>query len=206
MIKTIIFDFGDVFINLDKEGAMSNALNIFNMKRLDEEMTMINSHYEKGFISTNDFITFYLEKFPSLSRKDIKNIWNYIIKDFPEYRLEFLKSIASKNNFNLMLLSNTNELHISFVKDQVPFYNDFKNQFDKFYLSHEIQLRKPERSIYEFVLNQNKLNPNECLFIDDTYENVETAKQLGIKTWHIDPTVDDIIHLFETCKSLFEHV
>ena len=46
MIKTLIFDFGDVFINLDKEGAMKNALNLFGLETFSDEMVAFNSLYE----------------------------------------------------------------------------------------------------------------------------------------------------------------
>jgi putative hydrolase of the HAD superfamily len=77
-------------------------------------------------------------------------------------------------------------------------YLRFKNCFDQFYLSHEIKMRKPDKSIYEFVLNENKLIAKHCFFIDDTKENTDAAKQLGIKTWNNDPKSEDIISLFYT--------
>ena len=46
MIKTLIFDFGDVFINLDKSGAMQNALDLFGLKNFDADMIAINIKYE----------------------------------------------------------------------------------------------------------------------------------------------------------------
>jgi len=71
MIKTIIFDFGDVFINLDKEGAMTNALEIFEMDELSEDLIAINALYEQGLLSTDEFIDFYRENFPKLSKQEI---------------------------------------------------------------------------------------------------------------------------------------
>ena len=74
-------------------------------------------------------------------------------------------------------------------------YERFKACFEQFYLSHEIKLRKPNTDIYEFVLQKNKLNPKETLFIDDTEENTEGAKKLGIKCWHLQVGLDDITDL-----------
>ena len=81
-IKTLIFDFGDVFINLDKKGAMQNALNLFNLETFESDMIEINILYEIGKISTSEFIEFYKSKFQNLNEADIINAWNYIIKDF----------------------------------------------------------------------------------------------------------------------------
>lgn len=202
-IKTIIFDFGDVFINLDKEGALANALALFNTKQFTEAMLKTNEDYEKGLITSDAFLQFYTNTFPHLSTQTIFDAWQFILKDFPKYRLEWLQQLKAQSNYNLILLSNTNALHINHIKKQIPFYNDFKNCFDAFYLSHEIGLRKPNTNIYEFVLKENNLKANECLFIDDTKENTDAANTLNIHTWNINPKTEDVVHLFTTKQHLF---
>ncbi|WP_445738627.1 HAD family hydrolase [Mariniflexile sp.] len=203
MIKTIIFDFGNVFINLDIEGAIQHTFNAFKMDALSEEMVAFNSFYEQGLISTEEFIEFYTENFPDIPEEELKTIWNVMLKDFPEHRLDFLKQLKATSKYKLILLSNTNELHIDWVKQHIAFYDEFKNCFDEFYLSHEINLRKPNRAIFDFVLNENKLIANECLFIDDNKDNCKTAAQLGIETWHINPETEDVSNLFKIKSGLF---
>ena len=203
MIKTLIFDFGDVFINLDKEGAMNHALELFKLDTFSEEMIAFNSLYEQGLISTEEFIDFYLENFPDLDEEDVLYAWNYILKDFPSHRLDFIQKLASEKKYKLILLSNTNTLHIDWIKDDVSFYEEFKKCFDVFYLSHEINLRKPNADIYQFVLSENNLTPETCLFIDDTEENTKAASKLGIHTWNIDPETEDVTNLFTIKKELF---
>ncbi len=203
MIKTIIFDFGDVFINLDKEGAMKNALELFKVDELSEELIAFNSFYEQGLIDTNEFIDFYLGNFPNISKQELIDTWNYIICDFPSKRLDFIQQLAKDKKYTLILLSNTNELHIDCIKKHISFYDDFKKAFNKFYLSHEIQLRKPNADIFQFVLDQNNLKPEECLFIDDTKENTDTASKLGFQVWNNDPKTEDVIDLFTIKKELF---
>ncbi len=203
MINTIIFDFGNVFINLDIPAAIEKTLEKLNVDSIPEEITAFNGLYEQGLITTNEFIDFYLENFPNLSKTDVINTWNYMLKDFPEHRLEFLKNLKDKNQYKLILLSNTNELHIDYIKENVPFYNTFKDCFNAFYLSHEIQLSKPNKDIYNFVLTENKLKAENCLFIDDNEDNITSAKTLGIKTWHITPYQEDVSTLFETQKQFF---
>lgn len=204
MIKTIIFDFGNVFINLDIEAAHKHALETFQIESLSEEMLGFNSFYEQGLISTDEFLEFYAENFPKLSKEALIDIWNFMLKDFPENRLNFLKTLHQSSNYKLILLSNTNELHINYVKEHVAFYQEFKNYFDAFYLSHEINLVKPNQDIFEFVLNKNKLKAEECLFIDDNEDNIKTANELKIGTWHIKPETEDVINLFDTKKDLFK--
>lgn len=196
MIDTLIFDFGDVFINLDKEGAMQNALNLFKLDTFEEDMTNTNILYEIGKISTEEFIAFYSSKFPHLTKQQLIDAWNFILRDFPKYRLEFLQKLAKEQRYKLILLSNTNDMHINFIKANVSFYEDFKNCFDQFYLSQEIHLRKPNRDIFDFVLDNNNLKPEQCFFVDDTKDNTDTAKSLGINVWNIDETKEDVINLF----------
>ncbi|MFD0962796.1 HAD-IA family hydrolase [Pseudofulvibacter geojedonensis] len=203
MIKNLLFDFGDVFINLDKQGAMQNALELFGIKEFSKDMIRINEQYEIGAISSEKFLEFYESKFPKLSRKEIINAWNYILKDFPIHRLAFIQQASKK--YRCFLLSNTNEIHIDWIKNDwgIELYNDFKSCFEQFYLSHEIGFRKPNKDIYEFVLHENKLNASETLFIDDTKENTDAAKKIGFNIWNNDPYKQDVVNLFSIKKELF---
>lgn len=203
MIKALIFDFGNVFLNLDLEKGVKDSLKQFNIKSFTEDMLDKNHQYEKGLISTEAFLEFYSNLFPQVSRQILINLWNSILKDFPKHRLKFLQNLASEKKYKLILVSNTNELHIDWVKKNIPIYNTFKNCFDAFYLSHEIGLRKPDKAIFEFVLNENQILANECLFIDDTNEHVLSASHLGIHTWNLDPITNDITELFTVKNHLF---
>lgn len=210
MIKALIFDFGDVFINLDKEGTIQRSKEVFGKDIITEAkdedniaIFEINNKYEKGEISTHEFISFYT-KLVNISETKAISLWNSLILNFPLHRLDFIKTLAEQKKYKLILLSNTNELHINHIKEHVSFYNEFKACFDAFYLSHEIGFRKPNANVYEFVLAQNNLNPEDCFFIDDTVENTESAKILGINTWHINPKEEDITQLFTKHQSHFE--
>lgn len=211
MIDTIIFDFGDVFINLDKKGTIARTKTMLGFDIITEAQNPlykhifnINDKYEKGLISTDHFLSFYEDLKEGITKEDVKNVWNSLLLDFPEYRLDFIKGLKSENRFKLILLSNTNDLHISWIKDNISFYNEFKCCFDAFYLSHEIHLRKPNQDIFKYVLENNDLNPNNTLFIDDTIENTNAASQLGIHVWNNNPETQDIVDLFEIKKHLFE--
>ena len=196
MIKNIIFDFGDIFINLDKEATYKEMAKL-GVSNISEEMIAVYHQYEKGLISTDEFVNFYHQKF-NISNESLKNAWNAILLDFPETRLAFLKELAESKKYRLFLLSNTNDLHISWIQDNwgMELYNEFKNYFEKFYLSHEINFRKPDNNIYEFVLRENKLVAEETLFVDDLEINTEAAKSLGIHVWNLIPGKEDVVELF----------
>ncbi len=202
MIEAIIFDFGDVFINLDKEGT-NRKLKELNITELPEAISETNKEYEQGFVTSNEIATHYQTHFPQLKEEDFLQSWNSMLLDFPEYRLKFIQKLSEEKNYKLILLSNTNHNHIAYIKEKVPFYEVFKNCFDAFYLSHEIGMRKPNPNIFEYVLDQHALKPENCLFIDDTKENTETADRLGFHIWNIEPTREDVIDLFTTKKDLF---
>ncbi|MCF8273137.1 MAG: HAD family phosphatase [Flavobacteriaceae bacterium] len=203
MIKNIVFDFGNVFLNLDIDGAIQNALKLFKLKKFPDEMIAINSLFEQGFMSSEEFIEFYSENFPNIPEEALIDNWNFMLKDFPKHRLDFLLDLKKSSKYKLILLSNTNEIHINWVKEHIPFYEDFKNCFDKFYLSHEIALRKPNAAIFEFVLKENNIVAKETLFIDDVLDNINSAKKLGYHVWHINAEKEDVTTLFKTKKDLF---
>ena len=74
-------------------------------------------------------------------------------------------------------------------------YYRFKACFEKFYLSHEIQLRKPNANCFKYVLDNNNLVASETLFIDDTAENTIAAAKLDIDVWNLIVGKEDITDL-----------
>ena len=195
MIKNIVFDFGDIFINLDKK-LFAEELQKIHISQESEEMLSILQQYEMGLVSTDKFLTFFEERL-HVSQDKLKRAWNSILLDFPKERLRFIQNLSESKKYRLFLLSNTNDLHISWIQKNwgMEQYNAFKICFEQFYLSHEINLRKPNNNIYEFVLTTNDLAPKETLFIDDTKENTDAAKALGIHIWNLKPGKEDVLEL-----------
>lgn len=196
MIKNIIFDFGDIFFNLDKS-ATAREMEKFGYQGPTQELRHLAETYEKGLLSSDVFLLRVQQTFPKATDRELIQAWNAILLDFPEYRLEFLENLVKEKQHRLFLLSNTNAMHIERVIHIMgkQRFRRFKDCFEQFYLSHEIHLRKPDTDIYRFVLQQNNLNGEETYFVDDTLENTETAAQLGIRTWHLKVGSEDIIDL-----------
>ncbi len=197
MIKNIIFDFGDIFINLDKQAVFREMERFGAKPEPTPELIGLSEIYEVGGISSDEFINQLTLVFPKAKPKDVIGSWNSILLDFPEYRLQFLEELAQENTHRLFLLSNTNAMHIERVIEimGIDKFDRFKNCFEKFYLSHEINLRKPNADIYQFVLDQNELIAEETIFVDDTKENTDAAEKLNIKCWHLQVGKEDIVHL-----------
>jgi len=108
-----------------------------------------------------------------------------MLLDLPKHRISLLKDLNKK--YDIYLLSNTNSIHISEFKNIMGYekYEVFYRLFKKVYYSHEIGFRKPNKEAFQLILDENNLNADEVLFIDDSPQHIEGAKNLGIKTYHL---------------------
>ncbi|MEN8789023.1 MAG: HAD family phosphatase [Flavobacteriaceae bacterium] len=196
MIKNIIFDFGDVFIDLDKE-ATSRMLIKLGFAGITPELMELFKAYETGRISTELFVEKAGKWVPGADEAQLRMAWNAILLDFPEYRLDFLKDLSGEERYRIFLLSNTNELHLERVMQKMGEvrYKRFLSCFEHCYFSHEVKMRKPDAEIFEYVLDRHRLLPDETLFIDDTQEHILSAAKLGIHTWHLKVGEEDIVSL-----------
>ena len=195
MIDTIIFDFGDIFINLDKE-ATPLALKKLGLKEWNSNLDALNLDFEKGKISEMEFIMGLQNYIPNASIHQIREAWNAILLDFPLYRLEFLQMLSQK--YRLFLLSNTDSIHIERFQHRagISFYRDFYQCFEKVYFSYELGMRKPDADIFEFVIKEHNLLLKNTLFVDDNLQNIESAEKLGLQVWHLQKGEEDVIDLF----------
>ena len=186
MIKNILFDFGDVFINLDKDATVRELANA-GYHEIDEELYPMIFSFEKGLLTSLEFVKMAQNYFPGIEEQDLIAAWNAIILDFPEPRLNFIKDLAASGKYRLFLLSNNNVLHIERAKEEMgeETYKRFRDCFEGFYLSHEMKMRKPDAEAFRTILKSHSLQPQETLFVDDTLQHIQSARTLGLKTWHL---------------------
>ena len=196
MIDTIIFDFGDIFINLDKEATIS-GLKKLGMTEWNSEFDRLNLLFETGDISHEDFLKGFQEQLPNASIEEILEAWNAVLLDFPLYRLEFLQMLSKK--YRLFLLSNTDSIHIETFENKsgTSFYSDFYQCFEKVYFSFEIGMRKPNPEVFKYLINKHELSPKRTLFVDDKKENTDSAAALGFHIWNLQVGKEDVVDLFE---------
>lgn len=195
MINTIIFDFGDVFMNLDKNASLE-ALKKLGLQSWDEEIDKVNQQFEKGKISEVQFMIEMKKIIPNASIDDIREAWNSVLLDFPLNRLEFLQKLSHK--YRLFLLSNTDEIHIAKFEHRVgmTFAREFYQCFEKIYFSFEIGHRKPEPEAFNFIIKKHELAPKRTLFIDDKKTNTDIAASLGMHVWNLQVGQEDVTDLF----------
>ena len=189
-IKNIILDLGGVIINLDIQQPFDAFKKLFADNYLEieaafKEVNLFNK-FEVGKVTAEEFILFFLNRHPNLTPKQVVAIWNSMLLDIPKERIVLIRKLALK--YNVFLLSNTNEIHLTQINNYLfDTYGitSINSLFKKAYFSHEVGFRKPDSEIFKFVLNENKLNPSETLFIDDSIEHIQSAQQLGIQTKHL---------------------
>ncbi|HTB52839.1 MAG TPA: HAD family phosphatase [Ferruginibacter sp.] len=187
-IKNIIFDLGGVLLNIDYSKT-ATAFQQLGFENFDELFSQFkaNELFEKletGDISEELFYQEVQKYAPNkVDQKDIYIAWNAMLLDFRKSSLDFIDAI--KDKYRLFLLSNTNIIHLTAFKE--IFQKEIgkpslDGYFIKSYYSHEINLRKPYKNIYAFVLQDGDMKAEETLFIDDSYNNIATAKDMGIQT------------------------
>ena len=196
MIEAIIFDFGDVFIDLNKQ-AIDTEFRKLGLTAWHDDLDALNKKYEIGKIDELEFMEGFQKHLPNVGLVEIRAAWNSILGDFPLYRLEFLQMISSK--YRLFLLSNTDHTHIEKFEhnEGQTFARDFYSCFEKVYFSYEIGIRKPDENAFKYVINNHNLNPKKTLFVDDKKENTDMAEKLGFQVWNLQPGIDDVVELFD---------
>ena len=196
MIKNIVFDLGGIFVDLD-QGATLRELAKLGFREVTPEIHALFTAYEIGQISTDTFLDNASRMAGITDSASIVASWNSIIVGFPESRLNFLKELAKRNDFNLFLMSNTNALHLSRVEEVLgkEKFREFQSQFSRCYYSHTSGLRKPDAGFFLKILEENGLVPGETLFIDDTAGHIQSAGALSINTWHLIPGKEEITQL-----------
>lgn len=199
MIKNIIFDFGNVLLNLDESATYKALGNILDPLKCGDLNEMVLFPFEKGEISEEAFFNRLQRRSKMVLQPEFYyKAWTAMLLDFPIARENFLSQL--KSNYRLFLLSNTNITHLRFVRKKLAQENDihdFESRFfEKAYYSFEIGMRKPDLEIYRYVIQDSGLNPKETLFIDDKIENVEAAKTEGLNAYHHDPKdeISAILH------------
>ena len=198
-IKVIIFDFGGVILNINYQNTIDSFRKLGVIKPENfyskEMQFQVFNLLETGKITEKQFLSELKLMTENAGIKEIKKAWLSMLLDLPKSRLETLKIL--KNKYRLFLLSNTNSIHINYIKNSLGDvkWKSFCNLFEEIYLSHEIGIRKPNVEAFQFILKKQNLSSNEVLFIDDSLQHIQGAKRLGIHSHHLRDG-EDITTLF----------
>ncbi|MFC2175720.1 HAD family hydrolase [Bacteroidota bacterium] len=195
----IIFDLGGVILNLDYNRT-ARAFSKLGLPNFQNSFAQLNQselfdRYERGECSTAEFRNGLRKQLPSgVTDEQIDNAWNTMLLDVPAERIQLLQRLSEQKR--LVLLSNTNDLHITAYKKSLLSahgINDLSSVFVEQYYSYEVGMRKPEVRIFEYVLEAQKFKTEETLFIDDSPQHIEGAKKTGLNTYHLKATEGETI-------------
>ena len=190
----IVFDLGNVLIPFDYNILIEKINKIkpgLGNKFIEYYRSNYNIHrdFERGFISEDEFVNKMLDVLEN--RIYANTFCNYYANIF-----RVNEEVASllpilKNNYKLLLLSNTDSIHQKYGWQKY----DFLKHFDKLILSHEVGAVKPEEKIYRAVEDTSGYPSKEHIFIDDVEEYINAAIKLGWSGIH-----------FKDYKSLVEEL
>ena len=188
MIRNVVFDLGGVIMTIDQNEALRRfkALGLADAERhLDPyTQTGIFGDLEEGKITAEDFRTGLSRLIGrEVTNDECKHAWLGYRKDVPQRNLDTLKDLRSKG-YRLILLSNTNPFMMSWAlsKDFDGGKASLEDYFDSLYLSYKVGVMKPNPEFFKNLLDNEKINPAESLFVDDGPRNIESACRLGFNT------------------------
>lgn len=190
-VKNLIFDLGGVILDLSVDHTLNAFAELSRMPKEKVHDLYFSApgflEYEKGRMDDKRFRDYVRATYAiSASDRDIDNAWIAMLRGIPPLKLELLKKLQSE--FQVFLLSNTNNIHLHHINESMlpeEGRGSLDNYFHKAYYSHKMGKRKPDAEIFEQVLDENHLLPEQTLFLDDYAVNIEGAKSLGIRTVHV---------------------
>lgn len=201
-IKNLLIDLGGVLINLDRQRCIENfrklgLLHVEDLLDISRTDGLLMKQ-EKGLITPAEFRNGVRDMMGKIvSDKQIDAAWNSFLVDIPTYKLDLLLKLREK--YVVYLLSNTNETHWKWACKNLFPYRTFKveDYFEKAYLSFEMNMAKPEPEIFQAIIEDAGIEPEETFFIDDSEINCKAAQAFGISTYTAKPG-EDWSHLFDT--------
>ena len=188
MIKNLLLDMGGVILNVSYQRVIetfkSYGIENFDKVYTQAKQVEIIDLFEEGKCTAEEFrdgIRKLVGK--ELSDEQIDKAWFSMILEIPRDVIQLLGVLKLK--YRLFLFSNTNILHIEYLKKEFERqlgFDLFNCVFDKAFFSNEIHHRKPHPESFKYVLEQAGIEAEETLFIDDSKQHLEGASKVGLNT------------------------
>ena len=195
-IKCVIFDWGGVLIDNPTEDfaiECASAIGV-EVEQLKLAYSDFAYQFERGQIEESNL----WEKIGQKLNIDIQfnsSIWYDCFKKIYRPRKEVFDLVKhlKQNGYLLALLSNTETPAMNFFNDQNYNIFDFK------VFSCKEGEAKPEPELYKILLDKLRIPTEQTLFIDDKFENIETARKLNMNTIHYNDfdTVIETLHKYK---------
>ena len=198
-INTIIFDIGSVLV---QQVPLEISLRQENRKFIPEELIdqlvkiWCSSGTEQGSLE-EQITTAYLKAYESGLRGPIRQYMEYIASESLrniercDYAIPMLRSLKMAG-YKLYILSNWGKWHFEELQKRNEF-REFLQYFDGGIVSYQVGLKKPDRKIYEILIDKYNINPSSAVFYDDKPENIQAAKEVGLNAVIFDRSIADSI-------------
>lgn len=186
MIKNIIFDIGNVLVHFRPLEVMAElGMNEDTVQAVADATirSPLWCELDRGVIPEDTVIQMMKQTAPDNYKDDVQTFFDkgslLLVKSF-DYSADWLKSLKEKG-YQIFLLSNYPqrffEMHSKNNFTFMPYINGK-------IVSGYVKKIKPDIEIYNLLLDQYSLTPQECVFIDDVKENIEGAEKAGIHGIH----------------------
>jgi len=204
-IKTIIFDFGGVITNSpiegfklleEKHGYDKGIITNINMNNPDNNAW---AKSERGEIDINTFLDEFEKEALAIGQKiNAKEILQQLYGSLRKNMINKIKLLSNSKKYKLICLTNVLKgVDIFTPKERVEAVKNVMSYFDIIYESYKLNMRKPEARIYQYILKELNIEPQETVFLDDLGMNLKSARQLGINTIKVIEPNDAIYQLEE---------
>ncbi|MBO5408587.1 MAG: HAD family phosphatase [Clostridia bacterium] len=200
MIKNLIFDFGNVLGQCYADCLTGAYVEDVNEKNLIRDTVFDRLYWDRldrGAITDEEVIAGFCSRLPEELHEDARIVYeNWVNTMTPVPGMSRLIRELKRKGYKLYLLSN---ISVGFAETYhtVPWIRSLFEHFDGLVLSGTIKMAKPDREIFEYVLDQFHLKAEECLFIDDVHKNLDGARLVGINGYHFDGDVSKLRNYIE---------
>ena len=204
-MENIVFDLGNVIIDIDFSltfEALAKLSSGYSAEQIADIMTdqQIWSNYEKGLLKDSEFRKLLRSDLLLQAHdSELDNAFCALLLPIDPNRITLIKRLAKK--YRLFILSNTNHIHFKRVEKMIIYATGIDIIEDELiecaFLSYEMGKVKPDKEIYQQLMDEAMILPRHTLFLDDSLPNLKTAEKLGIRTKHIIPNEFTILDYFK---------
>lgn len=181
MIRTIVFDIGNV-LTVFRWEELIHSLGFSAEAEAKVKRATVGGPYwiqlDVGVWWEEQILNAFISEEPE-AEWEIRQMFRSFsgILDAVDYALPWIRELKNRG-FQVLVLSNISD---KVVRDN-PTAMSFMEEVDGGILSYREQVVKPGEEIYRRLLEKYDLKAEECVFLDDTQKNLDTAASLGFKT------------------------
>ena len=183
MNKYIIFDLGQVIVDVDLKTFLINSSQEFKIDPAiltNNQDDGVHEDFMIGKINGDEFHKRTCERFNHFVQIErFKDIWDTMLRGEIDGISDIIEKLHQQK-YSLAVLSNTDSWHFEYCKINFPVLQ----KFERIFLSYELKMKKPDSEIFLKVTKELNIDPNDCVFIDDSTANIAQAEKLNFRVVH----------------------